>query len=60
MRRGLRSELPLEELMAPQTVIDYIVAHEFCHLRFRRHSDAFWNGGDKVMPRYRERKKCLG
>lgn len=46
-------------LMAPQTVIDYIVMHELCHLRFRDHSDAFWNEVDKVLPRYRERKEWL-
>ena len=46
-------------LMAPQTVIDYIVVHELCHLRHRDHSDAFWNEVDKVMPRYRERKEWL-
>lgn len=46
-------------LMAPQTVIDYIVVHELCHLRRRDHSDAFWNEVDKVMPRYRERKDWL-
>lgn len=46
-------------LMAPQTVIDYIVVHELCHLRHRNHSDAFWNEVDKVIPRYRERKDWL-
>ena len=46
-------------LMAPLTVIDYIVVHELCHLRHRDHSDAFWNEVDKVMPRYRERKDWL-
>jgi hypothetical protein len=46
-------------LMAPQTVIDYIVVHELCHLRHRDHSDAFWNEVDKVMPRYREKKEWL-
>lgn len=46
-------------LMAPQTVIDYIVVHELCHLRHRDHSDAFWNEVDKVLPRYRERKDWL-
>lgn len=46
-------------LMSPQTVIDYIVVHELCHLRFRDHSDAFWNEVDKVLPRYRERKEWL-
>ncbi len=46
-------------LMAPLTVIDYIVVHELCHLRHRDHSDAFWNEVDKVMPNYRERKEWL-
>jgi predicted metal-dependent hydrolase len=46
-------------LMAPQTVIDYIVVHELCHVRHRDHSDAFWNEVDKVLPRYRERKEWL-
>jgi predicted metal-dependent hydrolase len=46
-------------LMAPQTVIDYIVVHELCHLRHRDHSDAFWNEVDKVLPRYLERKEWL-
>lgn len=46
-------------LMAPQTVIDYIVVHELCHLRHRDHSDAFWNEVDKVLPRYRERREWL-
>lgn len=46
-------------LMAPQTVIDYIVVHELCHMRHRDHSDAFWNEVDKVMPQYRSRKEWL-
>jgi predicted metal-dependent hydrolase len=46
-------------VMAPQTVIDYIVVHELCHLRHRDHSDTFWNEVDKVLPRYLERKDWL-
>ena len=46
-------------LMAPPTIIDYIVVHELCHLHFRDHSDAFWNEVDKVLPDYRERKEWL-
>lgn len=46
-------------LMAPLTIIDYIVVHELCHLHHRDHSDAFWNEVDKVMPDYRERKEWL-
>ena len=46
-------------LMAPLTVIDYIVVHELCHLRHRDHTDAFWNEVDKVLPDYRDRKEWL-
>lgn len=46
-------------LMAPLTVIDYIVVHELCHMRHRDHSEAFWNEVDKVLPNYRERKEWL-
>lgn len=46
-------------LMAPLSVIDYIVVHELCHLHHRDHSDAFWNEVDKVLPNYRERKEWL-
>jgi len=46
-------------MMAPQTIIDYIVVHELCHFHCRDHTDAFWNEVDKVMPDYRERKAWL-
>jgi predicted metal-dependent hydrolase len=46
-------------LMAPLTIIDYIIVHELCHLHHRDHSDAFWNEVDKVLPDYRERKEWL-
>lgn len=46
-------------MMAPQTIIDYIVVHELCHLHHPDHTDAFWNEVDKVLPAYRERKEWL-
>jgi predicted metal-dependent hydrolase len=46
-------------MMAPATVIDYIVVHELCHLHCRDHSAAFWNEVDKVMPDHRDRKEWL-
>ncbi|KQP43379.1 M48 family metallopeptidase [Pseudorhodoferax sp. Leaf274] len=46
-------------LMAPLRIIDYIVAHELCHLRHRDHGEAFWNEVDKVLPDYRQRKEWL-
>ena len=46
-------------LMAPLTIIDYIIVHELCHMRHRDHSDAFWNEVDKVLPDYRTKKDWL-
>lgn len=46
-------------MMAPQTIIDYVVVHELCHFYYSDHTNAFWNEVDKVMPDYRERKEWL-
>ena len=46
-------------MMAPLTVIDYVVVHELCHLRHRDHSAAFWNEVDKVLPEWRDRRDWL-
>jgi predicted metal-dependent hydrolase len=46
-------------MMAPATIIDYIVVHELCHLHHRDHSAAFWNEVDKVLPDYQDRKDWL-
>ncbi len=46
-------------IMAPLTIIDYIVAHELTHLIHPNHSDAFWNELDKIMPDYHKRKAWL-
>ena len=46
-------------MMAPQTIIDYVVVHELCHFHYSDHTNAFWNEVDKVIPDYRERKEWL-
>ncbi len=46
-------------MMAPQTIIDYIIVHELCHVHYRDHTGAFWNEVDKVMAGYGERKEWL-
>lgn len=46
-------------MMAPPTIIDYIVVHELCHRHHLDHTEAFWNEVDKVLPPYRERKEWL-
>lgn len=46
-------------MMAPPTVIDYVVVHELVHLVHRNHTAAFWGEVDKVLPDYRERRAYL-
>lgn len=42
-----------------QRVIDYVVLHEFCHLRYMNHSKDFWNMVGEFMPDYKEAKLKL-
>ena len=46
-------------MMAPLTIIDYIVVHELAHLIHSNHSAKFWNEVDKVMPDFQDRKNWL-
>ena len=46
-------------MMAPLSVIDYIVVHELAHLKHLNHTTEFWNEVDKALPDYRERKEWL-
>jgi predicted metal-dependent hydrolase len=41
-------------MMAPVSVLDYIIVHELVHLKFPNHSSEFWNEVDKLMANYRE------
>jgi len=46
-------------MMAPSSVLDYIVVHELAHLIHPNHTQAFWNEVDKTMPDYADRKEWL-
>jgi hypothetical protein len=46
-------------MMAPLTVLDYIVVHELVHLLHKNHTEAFWNEVDKLIPDHHERKQWL-
>lgn len=46
-------------MMAPLTILDYIVVHELCHVHHLNHTEAFWNEVDKILPNYRERREWL-
>jgi predicted metal-dependent hydrolase len=46
-------------VMAPVSVLDYIITHEMVHLKHPNHSPEFWNELDKKMPNYREHEDWL-
>ena len=46
-------------IMAPQRIIDYVVAHELCHLIHHNHSKAYWKLVESVIPDYKESKEWL-
>jgi predicted metal-dependent hydrolase len=46
-------------LKAPETVIEYIILHELCHLKIKEHSHKFWDLLHKFMPDSREKIEWL-
>lgn len=46
-------------VLAPLTIIDYIVVHELTHLIRPDHSQEFWNIVESLVPKYLERKNWL-
>ena len=46
-------------IMAPMSLVDYVVAHELCHLRHNNHSEDFWKLLGAIMPDYEARRERL-
>lgn len=46
-------------IMAPLTVIDYVVVHELCHVLHKNHAPRFWSQVAIVMPDYQRRQALL-
>ena len=46
-------------IQAPQSLIDYVIVHELCHLTHKDHTQAFWSLLGTHMPDYETRKEEL-
>lgn len=46
-------------VMAPESVLDYVVIHELCHLRYMNHSADFWALVESICPGHKQYRKWL-
>lgn len=55
---GPRNDININWLLAlaPESVLEYVVVHEICHIRERNHSPAFWALVGKHLPQYLEER----
>ena len=42
-------------IMAPMSLVDYVIAHEVCHVLEHNHSRGFWRTLETIMPDYERR-----
>lgn len=46
-------------IVAPHSIVDYVVVHELCHLVHGDHSKKFWKLLGTILPDYADRKEWL-
>jgi len=46
-------------IMAPISVMDYVIVHELCHLIYPHHSVQFWQKVQSIIPDYKRRREWL-
>ena len=46
-------------IMAPMSLVDYVIAHEACHVLEHNHSRRFWRSLETIMPDYEVRVRTL-
>ena len=46
-------------MLAPKAVLDYLIAHETCHLRYLNHSARYWSTVEQLCPHYKKHREWL-
>ncbi len=46
-------------LFMPQEILDYVIAHELAHMRYKSHGKRFWGLVERAIPDHRERRRWL-
>lgn len=46
-------------MLMPGELLDYVVVHELCHLKYMNHSPQFWAHVGEILPDYQERRRRL-
>ena len=46
-------------MLAPPQCVDYLIAHEICHLEHMNHSKIYWALVESVCPHYRESRRWI-
>ena len=46
-------------IMAPISIMDYVIVHELCHLFYPHHSPQFWQRVQSIIPDYKKRQHWL-
>jgi hypothetical protein len=54
-----RMTLDLSLMLAPPAMLEYVVAHEMCHLWIRNHGRRFWQRVEAVYPDYHDARGWL-
>ena len=49
----------LSLIMCPPEIVDYVIVHELCHIKYMNHSALFWDEVGKYVPDYKKRRKWL-
>jgi predicted metal-dependent hydrolase len=57
--RDSRLSISWKIMMAPLSVIDYVIIHELVHIKEKNHSKRFWTYLETILPDYREHRIWL-